>query len=540
MSDHDDGCDRGSEASGNAVRFFVDRHIHEGRGSRTAFFDEAGSMTYRSLHNATSAFARNLASAGIPREARVALILLDSIAFPIAFWGALRAGIIPVPINTLLPAAQIVGILNDCRAQAVIVSATLLPPLAALLADIPSMRLIVVDHGTGPKHDAPVCAPFPVQRIGFASFIASGDGFVPPVAAKADELAFLLYTSGSTGAPKGVRHVHGSLRVTADAYGAQVLGITADDVVFSSAKMFFAYGLGNSMTFPLSVGAASVLSAGRQTADHVLAVLAQHQPSMFFASPALYARLLQHPGLGVGAGSRRLRCCVSAGEALPAPVGAHWRTMTGLNILDGVGTTEMLHIFLSNRPGAVSYGTAGRAVPGYDLRLIDDDGHEVEGGGAGEMLVRGESMADGYWNQRAMTQRSFRGEWMATGDRYTRDADGVYRFWGRTDDMMKVNGIWVSPSEVEASLISHDAVVVAAVTGYLDCDNLIKPRAFVVLRAQISPSLSLIAELQAHVRLQIGAWKYPRRIDIVRHLPESANGKLQRFRLCSEHFEAAI
>jgi len=525
---------RTKRENGNAVDYFLDRHLREGRGTRTAFIGETSSITYLSLCLATSSFARGLAQTGIRREARIALILHDSIAFPIAFWGALRAGIVPVPINTLLPPAQIAGILNDCQAQAAIISAALLPALAAILPEIPTLRLIVVDDDTGTTGDVPACPVCRIQSLEFPAFIAGNKNLVPPVEANPDELAFLLYTSGSTGAPKGVRHVHGSLRVTADAYGAQVLGIIAEDVVFSAAKLFFAYGLGNSMTFPLSVGAAAMLSPLRPTPETVLAAIARAQPSIFFAVPSLFASLLRHKGLVAGAGSDRLRICISAGEALPAPIGRNWRAITGVDILDGVGTTEMLHIFLSNRPGTVCYGTSGRAVPGYDLRLIDENGDDVENEGAGEMLVRGQSMADGYWNQPAQTQGIFRGEWVATGDRYTRNAEGIYRYCGRTDDMIKVNGIWVSPLEVEASLLCHQAVLAAAVVGYQDDEELTKPRAVVVLHPHIASSPPLIAELQAHVRQQIGAWKYPRRIDVVPSLPQSANGKIQRFMLRAE------
>jgi benzoate-CoA ligase family protein len=451
----------------------------------------------------------------------------------------LRAGVVPVPINTPLPAAQIRTILEDCRTEAAIVSAALLPALAAMLAEIPALRLLVVaGNETASNHIDSVTLP--PRSIGLAAFTAGDDGFVPPIAAKPDELAFLLYTSGSTGAPKGVRNVHASLRATADAYGAQVLGINAEDVVFSAAKLFFGYGLGNSMTFPLSVGATAVLSPHRPTPEHVLAVIARHRPSIFFGVPTLYAKLLHRPGLDLGAGSDRLRRCISAGEALPAHIGLQWSATTGVEILDGLGSTEMLHIFLSNRPGAVRYGTTGVAVPGYDLRLIDEDGNEIHGAGEGELLARGESMADGYWNQRAKTRLTFRGEWVATGDRYTRDADGLYQYRGRTDDMIKVSGIWVSPFEVEASLISHDAVLAAAVVGYQDDDGLTKPRAFIMLRPYVTSSPPLLAELQEHVKQQIGTWKYPRRIDIVPNLPETANGKIQRFRLRVEQLDAAM
>jgi 4-hydroxybenzoate-CoA ligase len=274
-----------------------------------------------------------------------------------------------------------------------------------------------------------------------------------------------------------------------------------------------------------------VLSPGRATPEHVLALMAQHRPSIFYGVPTLYARLLNEPGLGRGAGSDRLRCCISAGEALPAQIGRRWAAITGVDILDAVGSTEMLHAYLSNRPGAVRYGSCGRAVPGYDVRLVDEDGVDVEGAGAGELMVRGESMADGYWNQRKKTRQTFLGEWTVTGDCYTRDADGIYTFCGRTDDMFKVCGIWVSPVEVEASLISHEAVLGAAVVADQDDHGLTKPRAFVVLKPDRATSPQLIAQLQEHVKQQIGPWKFPRWIEFVPDLPETVTGKIQRFRL---------
>jgi 4-hydroxybenzoate-CoA ligase len=533
------GFGRGAEAVGNAVDFFIDRHIREGRGARTAFIDEAGSITYEALCEASAGFATGLRREAVHRETRIALILLDSIAFPIAFWGALRAGVVPVLVNTLLPAAQIRYILEDCRAEAAIVSAALLPGLAGALAEIPALRRVVVAGDATGGDSLAVPSPLAGRCLDFTSFIAGG-GDVRPVAASADELAFLLYTSGSTGTPKGVRHVHGSLRITAETFGAQVLRITAEDLVFSVAKLFFAYGLGNTMTFPLSVGAAAVLSPQRATPEHVLAVIARHRPSIFFGVPTLYAKLLNQPGLGLGAGSDRLRLCFSAGEALPAHIGRRWAAITQVDVLDAVGTTEMLHAYLSNRPGDVHYGTCGQAVPGYDLRLVDEDGVDIEGAGAGELLVRGESMADGYWNRRAKTRRTFLGEWTVTGDCYTRDADGLYTFCGRTDDMIKVCGIWVSPVEVEASLVSHDAVLQAAVVGDQDNHGLTKPRAFVVLKPDRVVSALLIAQLQEHVKHQIGPWKFPRWIEFVPELPETVTGKIQRFKLRDPNLSGAF
>jgi 4-hydroxybenzoate-CoA ligase len=367
---------------------------------------------------------------------------------------------------------------------------------------------------------------------GLEAFLSDA-GETETVRACADEVAFWLYSSGSTGVPKGVRHVHGNLRATAATYGAQILGIAADDVVFSAAKLFFAYGLGNSMTFPMSVGASAVLLPHRPTAEAVLATMRRHRPTIFCGVPTLYAALLAHPSLATCTGLDRLRRCISAGEALPEAIGRRWRERVGVDILDGIGSTEMLHIFLSNRPDDVRYGTTGRAVPGYDLRIVDSTGRDVADGESGELIVRGDSAADGYWNQREKSRRTFRGAWTHTGDTYARDADGYYVYGGRADDMLKVGGIWVAPFEVEQALVSHSSVLEAAVVGHPDADGLIKPRALVVLQAdgaERDPD-ALRGELQRHVKARVGPWKYPRWIEFVDVLPKTATGKVQRFKL---------
>jgi 4-hydroxybenzoate-CoA ligase len=519
-----------SGADGNAVDWFVDRHLREGRGDAPAFIDPWRTLSYGALADETRRFAGALRAAGIGRERRVALLLLDTVDFPIAFWGALCAGIVPVPVSTLLTNEVVGYILADSRAEAVVISAPLLAPLLPVLHSLPELRRIIVVEPDGGVPAAPIDDP---RGVAFADFLATGDADTPTAPVSPDEIAFWLYSSGSTGAPKGVRHVHASLRYTADTYGAQVLGIRPDDLMFSAAKAFHAYGLGNSLTFPMSVGAAAVLLPDRPTPDAVLALLEHYNPTLFGGVPTLYASLLAHPRIGPKAGSEHLRRCISAGEALPEAVGKRWFDMVGVHVLDGIGSTEMLHIFISNRPDDVRYGTSGKPVPGYEARILDEHDRHVPHGEAGELVVRGPSAADGYWNQRAKTRRTFRGEWTHTGDTYTRDAEGYYRYCGRSDEMLKVSGVWVSPFEVEEALVSHPAVLEAAVVGALDQDGLTKPRAFVILQeaAKQQDAETVSEQLKAHVKAQIGVWKYPRWIVFVDGLPKTATGKIQRFRL---------
>ncbi len=499
----------------NAVDWFLDRHIRDGRGGRVAFTDPWRSLTYADLGRESEKFAAALTRTGIGREQRIALIMLDTVDFPIAFWGAIRAGVVPVPINTLLTVETIEYILRDSRAAGVVVSSELATEqLLAVLRAIPELRLIVKAGGAD-----------------MANFLATEETGVAPVSASPDDVAFWLYSSGSTGAPKGVRHVHASLRFTAETYGMQVLDIQADDIMFSAAKAFHAYGLGNCMTFPMAVGASAVFLPTRPTPDAVLGMMKRYQPTMFGGVPTLYAGLLANPTIGPGAGSNRLRRCISAGEALPADIGHRWKSMVGLDILDGIGSTEMLHIFISNRADDIRYGTSGKPVPGYEAVVLDEHGRPVPHGEAGELVVRGDSAADGYWNQRTKTRKTFQGEWTHTGDTYIRDADGYYRYQGRSDEMLKVSGVWVSPFEVEEALISHPSVLEAAVVGHEDRDGLTKPKAFLILRDGSSGDTELLDVLKNHVKDRIGVWKYPRWIEFVDSLPKTATGKIQRFRL---------
>jgi 4-hydroxybenzoate-CoA ligase len=513
----------------NAASDFVDVNIERGFGNKVAFRDGARSLTYEELQQRTFSFAAALRDLGLKQESRIALLMHDTVDFPIAFWGAIRAGVICIPLNTLLTAEQYEFMLEDSRAEALIVSAPLLNVVAPILGRLRCLRSIVVAGGALPADQSEARIV-----VSFEEFTACDPAAFSTVPTVSDEVAFWLYSSGSTGEPKGVKHVHSSLMATAKFYGRQVLGIRETDVVFSAAKLFFAYGLGNAMSFPMSVGATTVLLPERPTPDSVFALMKRERPTIFYGVPTLYAAMLAHQEISRGAGSNCLRQCVSAGEALPGELGRRWRETVGVDILDGIGSTEMLHIFLSNRPDDVRYGTSGKPVPGYDAKIVDEDGHELGADAIGELVVRGPSAAEGYWNQRQKSRRTFAGHWTFTGDKYVRDAEGYYQYCGRTDDMFKVSGIWVSPFEVEAALASHEAVLEAAVIGETDDDKLVKPKAYVVLKPGCVADERLIESLKMHVKASAGLWKYPRWIEFRTELPKTATGKIQRFKLREE------
>jgi len=509
----------------NAAVDFVDRNVAEGRGDKTACIDPARNITYGELRNAAARIGPLLARLGIEPENRIALVLLDTVDFPILFWGAIRAGIIPVLLNTRLTADQYRYLLEDSRAKAVFVSTALLPTVREAAKDVPTLKAVIVVGG----------GPDPVPRLD-RLLSAENEGSTPARTC-ADEVAYWLYSSGTTGMPKGVMHVHSTPMVLARSSGQDRIGIREDDVVFSAAKLFFSYGLGNAIFCPMSVGATSVFYPERPTPQTVFETLRGYQPTMFYAVPTLYAAILADPDCTPQNGSSRLRLCFSAGEPLPSHVGEAWKERFGLDIVNGVGSTEMAHLYLTNLPHAVEYGTAGRPVKDYDLRLVDEDGDEVADGEIGELLVRGESAAAGYWNQREKSRRTFVGEWTRTGDKYVRRSDGVYIYYGRTDDMFKVSAIWVSPFEVEAALIAHPSVLEAAVVPAQDGNGLTKPKAFVVLKdhSNLGPNRALHEELKVHVKRTIGPWKYPRWIEFVDSLPKTATGKIQRYKLRTEY-----
>ena len=504
----------------NAVDDFVDRNVREGHGGRPAFIGSGDVMTYGELQQATRRMANVLDTLGIGRETRIAVLMFDTVDYPVVFWGALRAGVIPVCLNTLLTSEQYHYMLADSRARALFVSEALLPAVMPVLEHLDALEHVIVvgENGGG--------------RPLLADLLADAPDTYETAATCADETAFWLYSSGSTGDPKGVRHVHSSPIYVARHYGRGILGIQQTDVCFSAAKLFFAYGLGAGMFIPMSVGACTVLLAERPTPQSVLQTMNAHDPTLFFGVPTLYAAMLADPECRPENASARLRLCISAGEALPEEIGKSWKERMGVDILDGIGSTEMLHVFLSNRPDDIRYGTSGREFDGYELRLVDEEGNEVGTDEIGELLVKGDSAADGYWNQRAKSRATFLGEWTRTGDKYTRDKDGYYHYCGRTDDMFKVGGRWLSPFEVEQALVAHHAVLEAAVVAYEDEDGLTKPKAYVVLSAEVAADEEeLFNILKEHVKEAIGPWKYPRLIEFVADLPKTATGKIQRYKL---------
>ncbi len=456
------------------------------------------------------------------------MVLLDTARFPAVFFGAIRIGAVPVPVNTLLTSEDYDYLLRDSRARVLVVSAALLDRVAPVLAGQPFLEHVIVD-GAAPA--------------GFHDLGALLDRAGPTLEAApttSDDVAFWLYTSGSTGKFKGAVHLQADLVHTAELYAVGVLGIREDDRVFSAAKLFFAYGLGNAMTFPLRVGATAVLMAERPTPAAVRRRFVERDPTVFCGVPTLFASLLadvSHPGERPGAPSDEalvgpsLRVSTSAGEALPRDIGERWRARTGTDILDGIGSTEMLHIFLSNRPGDVRYGTTGKVVPGYDVKILGEDGSPLPDGSVGDLWVRGPSSAVCYWNKRELSRATFQGAWTKTGDHYLRDDEGYHVYQGRSDDMLKVGGIYVSPFEVEAALVSHDRVLEAAVVGCTDEHGLVKPKALVVLKEVEHASAALADELRAHVKAMLAPYKYPRWVEFVRELPKTATGKIQRFKL---------
>ncbi|WP_031410370.1 benzoate-CoA ligase family protein [Thiomonas sp. FB-Cd] len=502
-----------------------------GRIEKLAYVDDFGALSYGELGLRVRQMAAGLRSLGLKREERVLLVMQDCNDWPVAFLGAMYAGLVPVPVNTLLTADDYAYMLEHSRAQAVLVSGAVLPALtAAMIKSDHEVQKVIVSHPVAPLHPA---------EVEYETFVKAHAPAPRPASTGPDDPGFWLYSSGSTGRPKGAVHSHSNPYWTIELYAKAVLGLTETDVCFSAAKLFFAYGLGNALSFPLGVGATVILMADRPTPDAVFrrwqAGVSGIQPTIFFGAPTGYSGILAHPQLPAR-GEVALRLASSAGEALPAEIGERFKRHFGVDIVDGIGSTEMLHIFLSNRPERIRYGTTGWPVAGYEIELRGDGEKAVPDGEPGDLYIHGPSSALMYWGNRDKSRETFQGGWTKSGDKYIRNADGSYTYAGRSDDMLKVSGIYVSPFEIEATLVQHPSVLEAAVIGTPDAEGLTKTKAFVVLKQghQVSE-----AELKVFVKDRLAPYKYPRLIEFVDDLPKTATGKIQRFKLRQREAAAA-
>jgi benzoate-CoA ligase family protein len=503
----------------NAAGEFIDRHIAEARADRAALRHEGRTLTYGQVAEMVNRVGNALRGLAVDMENRVLLLLYDSPEFAASFFGAMKIGAVPVPVNTMMRAQDYKYFLNDSRAKVLIVHRPLWDEVAKVRDRLKYLKHVVI-----------VGEPESGQEA-FDDWIARASPKLEPAPTSKDDVAFWLYSSGSTGFPKGAVHLQHDMVYCADLYARPILGIHPEDITFSAAKLFFAYGLGNNLYFPFRVGASAILYPGRPLPETMFEIISREKPTIFFGVPTLYAAMLAIRDAETKYDLSSLRLCVSAGEALPPELFRRWQERFGTEILDGIGTTEILHIFISNRAGRVKPGSSGVVVPGYEAKIVDETGEPVVSGDIGNLLVKGESTCAYYWNQHEKTKQTIRGEWIVTGDKYSQDEDGYYWYAGRADDMLKVGGIWVSPIEVENTLIQHPAVLEGAVVGHEDDDRLIKPKAFVVLKEGYTASPALEDELKGFVKDKIAPYKYPRWITFVPELPKTATGKIQRFKL---------
>lgn len=499
----------------NAADYFVDRNVREGRGAKVAVCCEDRSLTYRQLQEAVNRFGNAMKSLDVRMEERVALLLLDTELYPQAFFGAIKMGAVPICLNTMNRSQDFEFYLNDSRARVLVVDASLLEQIEQIRGNLKFLKQIVVANG-----------PAPVGDLSLNELLAAQSTSLETAPTCRDDACFWLYSSGSTGSPKGTVHLQHDMVYASATYGAKVLGIRENDVCFSAAKLFFAYGLGNGIYFPFYVGGTAVYLPQRPTPAHVYETVRRYRPTLFFGVPTLYGQMLEEEGAMEG-----VRLCVSAGEALPEAYLHRWKERFQLDILDGIGSTEMTHIFISNRPGEIVPGSTGKVVPGYEARIVDENMNDLPAGEIGTLLVKGDSSAAFYWNKHEKTRQTMMGYWLNTGDKYFCDEQGHFHCAGRSDDMLKVGGIWVSPTEVESCLIEHPAILECAVIGATDEDNLVKPMAFVVLGKPHLPSEEMERELKEYVKSKLALYKYPRWIRFIDELPKTATGKIKRFEL---------
>jgi benzoate-CoA ligase family protein len=512
----------------NVATAFLDRNIAEGHGDKIAIYYEGATYSYAQVAELANRVGNGLLDLGVDLEQRVALLLLDSPQFPAAFFGAIKMGAVPVPLNTNLRPDDYVYMLNDSRSRVLFAHASLWKSIQHILPELKYLRHVVV---VGLEEDG---AQETATLHDFEQWTLKASAKLEAAGTNKDDSAYWLYSSGSTGFPKGCVHLQHDTSYCLEYYARPILGINEKDITFSAAKLFFAYGLGNNLTFPFAVGASAVYYPGRPLAEDMFKVVERYRPTIFFGVPTLYASMLALPDAGKRFDFSSVRVCVSAGESLPADILRRWEQTFHVEILDGIGSTEILHIFISNRQGEARPGSSGKLVPGYEALITDESGHAVKQGDIGNLLIRGDSTTAYYWNKHEKTKDTINGHWIHTGDKYYQDADGYFWYCGRSDDMLKVGGQWVSPVEVEGALIAHPAVLECAVVGHADADELIKPKAFVVLTSGQGPSDALADELKVFVKERLAPFKYPRWIEFVPELPKTATGKIQRFKLRDE------
>ncbi len=505
----------------NVATHFVDRHMHEGRQQKIAFECGDERVTYGQLFERVNRAGNALKKLDVRQEERVALLLYYTPEFAYCFFGGIKIGAVPIPVNTLLKPHEYEYILNDCRARVLIVSEALLPQIQAIAQDkLRYLKTIVV-------FGQPQAGMLSLQQLLHES---SAELEAEPTTK--DDAAFWLYSSGSTGFPKGCVHLHHDMVVCAELYAKNILKITEHDRFFSVAKLFFAYGLGNGLYFALSVGATSILWPGSPSPPNIYSVIEKHKPTLFFSVPSNYSSLLSyHREGGADFDLSSVRNGVSAGEALPAPIFHRFKERFGVEILDAIGSTEALHMFIANRPGRVRPGSSGEIMPGYEDRIVDENGNDVPEGEIGSLLIKGDSVCSCYWNQHEKTKETIQGHWIRTGDKYYRDADGYYWYVGRNDDMLKVKGMWVSPVEIESALLEHPSVQEAAAIGQEDGNQLVKPAAYLVLKEGTNNTPQMIEEIRQHMLAKLAAYKCPQTFAIVKELPKTATGKIQRYKL---------
>lgn len=500
----------------NAAEYFVDRHLTEGRKDKVAVLCEDRQFTYEEVADEVNRFGNALKNAGIRMEDRVAMLMLDTEFYPFVFFGAIKSGAVPICLNTLMRPKDYLYFLNDSRARTLVVDDVLFDNIEKIKDDLKYLEQIIVTNGTSPREGT----------IPYHVFVSEQSAHLAPAATCPDDACFWLYSSGSTGKPKGTVHLQHDMLCCAKTYGEQVLGVKEDDICFSAAKLFFAYGLGNGLYFPFSVGATTVLMPERPTPESVYQTIAQHEPTLFFGVPTLYGAMLTQEGKVNG-----VRMCISAGEALPAEIFHRWKDRFNVDILDGIGSTEVSHIYISNRPEGIRPGSTGQLVPGYEGKIVDKKFHQLPEGEIGTLLIKGESIAPYYWNKHEKTKEAMMGEWFNTDDKFFIDQDGFFYYVGRSNDMLKVGGIWVSPIEVEACLIQHPAVLESAVVPGRDKENLVKPSAYIVLNKGYEASEVLEKEIKDFVKTELAHYKFPRWIHFVDDLPKTPTGKVKRFEL---------